>query len=438
MTKSIAAPILAAWLAVVTAVAVAGEPAASIAISDLTDLTAACDAATNEQGVHGGTQNRICRTSHGTYATFLGDGEAKTPVVHLIRIRDDRPERLATIPSTLHGSNGVHVVCDPDEEVFVLAPGVASVNRREHARLSAFHVDRRTGETTEPQAEVPFGRGINFGYSSTFLDRAGRSVYALYSGGDAPGYCGWFRFDMAEKRWASESVVAELNYRHCYNYGFPAGDGAVVIAERDILNETAGVLPTDTNRKIDARYVWDEIRLFHIPDLGRPEYSSVDVEAAVYDKPAGLYPNLQNNYGGDAFVDAQGRTHVFYVSIDNNHKEGRFNRHAVLDAERRVVSNELLPFQGAYAVRAAQSRSGRLYLIVMSYEQPAAVEVWGAVDAEPLRFEKLAEKRLSETVVPKYAGLAVSCPRNGSLQDDRVDCLFPSGRSYYHFRIELE
>ncbi|MDG3007919.1 hypothetical protein [Paludisphaera mucosa] len=432
--RTFGAAILWCWLSAV--VVHAEEPA--VVISDLVDLSAACDAGTSERGVHGGTQSRICRTSHGTYVAYLGEVAEKQAVIHLIRIRDGRPERLLTVPTALTGSDSVQVVCDADEEVYVVAPAVESVDGKERASLSARHVDRTSGAVVEYRASVPFGRGRNYGYSSVFVDAPGRKIGVVYGGGDAPGYLAWTRFELAEKRWATEMIVADLPFRHCYMYGFADGAGGLaLLAERDIRIETAGVAPTDPHRQGKADYVWDELRLFNIPDLGRPEHATVDVEVAVYDKEAGLYPTVQNNYGGDAYVDAQGRMHVLYMSTDNNHRPGSFNRHAILDAQRRLVRNELMSFQSSSTLRMFQSTAGRHYLVAMPYDQPALVQVWGAADAEGVRYELLAEKRLSDEVKPTYAGLALSCPRNGSIRDDHFDCLFPSGRSYYHFRIDL-
>jgi len=432
------AVVLAVWLSA----SVHAEQPAAVAVSDPVDLSAACGATTSEAGVHGGTQTRICRTSHGTYAAFLGKDAQDPAVIHLIRIRDGRPERLASIPTSISGANSVHVVCDAEQEVYVVAPGCDSADGKERAVLSAYHVDRATGATTEHRATVPFESGRSFGYGSAFLDAPGRAFYALFSGGDAPGHFAWVRFDLAEKRWAEKAVVADLAYRHCYNYGFADGRGGVaILSERDIKTETAGIAPTDPGRSSSgARYVWDELRLFKIPNLTQPAYEAVDVEKAVYDKQAGLYPSVQNNFGGDAYVDSRGRMHVLYRSNDNNRTKGGFNRHAVLaqDDRPRVVSNELLPFQEGSAIRMFQSTVGRLYIAAMPYNQPARVQVWGADDAEGLHYKLLVDKRLSKDVQPSYAGLVVSCPRNGSIQDDVVDCLFPSGRSYHHFRIRLK
>ena len=429
---AIAAFVLAPWLPATAA------RAQSVVVSDPVDLAAACGAPTNERGAHGGTQCRIVRTSHGAYAAFLGDGDGGG-VIHLIRIRGGRPERLASLPTGLAGSNGVHVACDADEEVYVVAPGVESAGGRERAVLSAYHVDRETGATTEARATAPFGRGGSYGYSSLFLDASRRSFYALYSGGDAPGYFAWSRFDPAARRWEPGPVVAELPFRHCYNYGFGLADGgAAIVSERDVRIETVGVSSADPGRDPGTKYVWDELRLFRIPDLTRPDFRAVDVEAAVYDKAARLYPNVQNNYGGDAFVDARGRLHVLYRSTDNNRTRGGFNRRAVLEADGRTLSNDLLPFQEPASMRMFQSTAGRHFLAVVPYARPARVQVWAAADADGLRYELLAERRLGDAIAPSYAGLAMSCPRNGSIRDDAVDCLLPSGHVYHHFSIRLE
>lgn len=245
----------------------------------------------------------------------------------------------------------------------------------------------------------------------------------------------WVRFDLAGKRWADKAVVAELAYRHYYSYGFANGpDGAVVLAERDVLIKTVGVTRTDPGRDPGTNYVWDELRAFQIPDLTRPDSRAVDVEAAVYDKPARLYPNVQNNFKGDTFVDAQGRMHVLYRSTDNNRTKGGFNRHAVLDADVRVVANELLAFQESASMRMFQSTAGRHYIVAMPYAQPVRIQVWAAGDADGLHYELLTEKRLGDEVKPSY-GLVLSCQRSGSILDDVVDALFPVGHDYHHFQI---
>jgi hypothetical protein len=291
---------------------------------------------------------------------------------------------------------------------------------------------------TEHRLAVPFGHGSSFGYSSVCIDTVGKTIYAVYSGGDAPGYFAWFGFDLRSKTWLPRATVSDLKYRHCYSYCFPDGRGGMaILAERDIENATAGISASDTNRKIDANYVWDELRLFHIGDLTSQKYSTVDVEAAVYNKKAGLYPNVQNNYRGDTYVDAQGSLHVLYMSDDNNGKQGNFLRRAVYDAQRTCIQNELLEFQGAYAMRMAQSTEGTHYIFAMPYDQTARVQLWQATDREGLHYQRLEERQLSATVKPTYSGLAISCPRNGSAQDNRIDCLFPVDHSYYYFSVSL-
>ena len=263
-----------------------------------------------------------------------------------------------------------------------------------------------------------------------------KRIAVLTSGGDAPGYFAWFTFDLVTMTWLPAGTVTDLEYRHCYNYCFTNGlGGMVILSERDVTNAAAGITKADTNRKINANYVWDELRLFDIGSLASPAYTAVDVEKAVYDKRAGLYPNVQNNYRGDTFIDAAGNLHVLYMSEDNNHKAGSFLRHAVFNARRALVHNELLEFQGDYMMRMAQSTDGVHYLIAMPYKEIARVQLWRATDAKGLHYKLLKEKRLDTKLAPTYAGLAVSCPRNGSRQDDVIDCLFPVNHHYYYFGV---
>ena len=412
---------------------------AEVKISDAVNLSAACDATASGAGAHGGTQSRICRTSHGTYVAYLGENPKQEAILHVLRIRDGRPTRLLTVPTVVVGSNGVHVVSDGHEEVYVIAAGSRFADGAERAVLTAYHIDRNTGAATEYSETVPFGKGSSFGYSSVSIDAARRDIHAIYSGGDAPGYFAWIRFDLARKRWATTAIVAELAYRHCYNYGFADGRGGMIIlSERDIKNASAGITPSDKGRKINAEYVWDELRLFYVGNIAKPDYKPVDVEPAVYDKTVGLYPTVQNNWKGDTYLDLQGRLHVLYMSDDNNHTPGSFNRHAIFDAQGNCIRNDRLQFQEACAMRMAQSVAGRHYIIAMPYERAACVQVWGATDADGASYVLLAEKKLSKEIKPSYAGLAASCPRNGSRQDNQIDCLFPANRDYYWFSIHLK
>lgn len=411
----------------------------SVVISDLLDLHAACGVVSCGRGTHGGTQSRICHTSHGAYASFLAEDKEGGTVFHLVRIREGSASLLHSVTTPLTGANSVHVLSDAQENVHVLAAGVVSVEGRERASLCIHHLDRETGTVTHHCAEIPFGHGTSFGYSSAGIDLAQRRIYAVYSGGDAPGYFAWFTFDLATMAWLPRPVVIDLQYRHCYNYCFADGRGGMIIlSERDIKNATAGITPADTNRKIDANYVWDELRLFLIRDLTLPAYTTVDVENAVYDKKAGLYPNVQNNSQGDAYMDTQGHLHVLYMSDDNNGVAGSFLRHAAYDRRFACVHNERLGFQGAHAMRMAQATCGRHYIIAMPYRETARVRIWGATDDQGLGYTLAGEKQFDTGLTPTYAGLAVSCPRNGSVRDDVIDCLFPVDHNYYYFSVTLK
>jgi hypothetical protein len=410
----------------------------SIAISSPIDLKSACQAASCGTGVHGGTQSRICHTSHGAYAAYLAEDNKGGMLFHVVRIREGKAALLKTASTALAGSNSVHVLCDAREEVYVVAPATVSVNGKERASLGLYHIDRKTDAVTDYHAEIPFEHGVSFGYSSACIDTVRNRVYAVYSGGDAPGYFAWFTFDLNTMAWLPAGTVIDLKYRHCYNYCFTDGRGGMaILSERDITNEAAGITKADTNRKINANYVWDELRLFYIDDLSAARYEAVDVEKAVYDKPAGLYPTVQNNYRGDTFVDVRGNLHVLYLSDDNNGVRGAVLRHAVYDARRILIRNEPLEFQGEYMMRMAQAIDGTHYIIAMPYKETARVEIWQATDADGRHYKLQMKSQLPLDVAPTYAGLAVSCPRNGSLRDNVIDCLFPVNQTYYYFSIAL-
>ena len=196
------------------------------------DLSAVCHAeSAADNGAHGCTQSHIRHTSHGAYVTYLGKNQTGGSVIHLIRIRNDRPALLATTPTAVPGSNGAHVMCDADEEVYVVAPAGKSVDGKEQALLEAYHVDRKTGAVTEYRLVVPFGHGSSFGYSSACIDPVEKTIYAVYSGGDAPGYFAWFSFDLRSRTWLSKAMVIDLKYRHCYSYCFTDGRGGSPIGQ---------------------------------------------------------------------------------------------------------------------------------------------------------------------------------------------------------------
>jgi len=419
--------------------AIASQPAAdTVLISALLDLRAACGAGSCDGGIHGGTQNRICHTSHGTYATYLGKDKDDHTVIHLVRIHEGKATLLHTMPTAVSGSNSAHVLCSADGEIYVLNGGSVLVNRNEHASMGVHHLNRKTGTIDDYPASIPFNGGNNFGYIAAAIDTVRGRIYAVYSGGDAPGYFAWLAFDLTSMKWMPTATVAKLGYRHCYNYCFAGGRGGMVIlSERDITTAAAGLAQAFADNKVQAKYVWDELRLFYINDLASPEYTAVDVEKAVYDIQARLYPTVQNNYQGDAYIDASGNLHVLYASSNNNGKAGTFLRHAVFNARQTCIYNDLLEFQGGYMMRMAQSTGGVHYIIAMPYKEAARVQIWRATDTAGLHYRLFKEHQFPTGAAPTYAGLAVSCPRGGSPQNNVIDCLFPVNHDYFCFRIVL-
>ncbi len=410
-----------------------------LVITPLVDLESECQARTNEQGMHGGTQSRVCRTSHGTYIAYIGPGEREgdRSVIHLVRVRHSIPTLLMTRETDVSSSNSVHVVCDADEHIYVLAPGSAMHDGVETMLLTAYHLDPKDDHIDEYAHRVPFGAGTSFGYSAVGLTANKQSAITLYSGGDAPGFFGWCYFDFATKAWSDHANVAEIPFRHCYNYCFPTEYGMMIVSERDVRAATLGIAPGDKRRKVDANYVWDELRVFRFGSGDANVYEAFDIESAVYDMEAHLFPTVSNNWRGDAFVDADKNLHVLYLSDDNNRQRGSFNRHKVFTETGELLATSDLPFQDASALRMVQTIDAETYILSIPYASQAKLSVWRVTRSTQLSYELVQELTLSEDLTPQYPGISISSPRNGSLQDNRVDCILPANGRYHYFQIQF-
>jgi hypothetical protein len=394
---------------------------------------------------HGGNQTRIVRASHGVYAAYI-DGQfadgwyssyalVKIQGVHATRLYGDK------FPG---GSSSPYVMADADGDIWSYVGGVyGDENRRETARLSVAHYNPKTGETTPYTQLLKYPENRSFGYSSAILDPAQRKIYAVFCGGDRPGYFSWSVFDLASHTWSGMNLV-EVPYRHCYLYGFGDGQGGLrLVAERDVTTEAAGIadaLKQYRNRKIDANYVWDELRLFTFPNLNAAAVGQVvAIETAAYDCAAGWYPNVKNNTGGDALVDRDGHLHVLYTRDDNG-RQGRCYRHAIYDARNTCLGNyelALSPKFGEYELRLYQSTSGAFYVVAAPVDRKvsAQVQIWKSVDSRGIVY-RLAHEHCFEGYATPYS-LIMSSTRNGSRIDNRVDCLLALQNHWYHFALDF-
>lgn len=425
-----------------------------IAVSNFQNLNLTSGEEPCGNGVHGGHQTRILHTSHGVYAAYIvntdeDENDVDANEFAIVRIENGTSTVLYKdfLPAD---SSSVNIFCDENEEVYVAAIPVDKYSNdaaEEHAWLYIYHLDRETGIVTGYNSILPFEKRVGYGYSMPCIDTANRKIYAIFSGGDAPGYFAWFIFDMDTMTWEPEAHSIEIDYRHCYTHVFADGNGGVFfVAARDITKQAAG------HPEIGfADYVWDDLCLFRIPDMYGTEYTQTNIASADYSE--GRYFYIANNGStGDTYLDAGGRLHVLYTIREytpGTYAEGgnvtlnSAKYHAVYEGNT-CIYNEPIKFTRQseidnYSIRMAQSVDGTLYILAMPTDEDGLfVELWRATDESGLSFELYGTRNVSDDSA--LSCIVLSTPRNNSIQDNRVDCLVTNndgGHAFLYFRLEL-
>lgn len=415
-------------------------------VSGLMDVCQSSGAMAGDNSGHGGNQARIVRTSHGTYAAYISIGDNKDFYsFSFVRIEDQKAV-LIYQDTFRSGSSSIHIMADANEDLWLYA-GASQWVGHEEVVVSLWHYDQKTQKVTPYKSLQQLPLGSSYGYSTPVMDVSRQKIYALFCGGDEKGYLIWLTFDL-KTRTFSPIRGTEIQYRHCYLYGFPSRNGGIrLVGERDITNEAAGIadaLKTYKNRKIDANYVWDELRLFIFPDMDSNLISqALTVQNAVYDFENGLYPTVKNSTGGDAFEDRDGNLHVLYTADDNGIK-GRFFHHAIFNAQNQCVFNQQVSFSkkyDEYEMRMYQSKNGTFYIAAVPVTSgvPAQVEIWKSTDKDGHNYE-MVHGRAFSTPAMSYStpySLILSSTRNGSVVDDIADCLLIINNNWYHFTINF-
>ena len=75
---------------------------------------------------------------------------------------------------------------------------------------------------------IPYAKiGVHgYGYYQPIVDTASGKVYALYAGGEVPGYLCWFIYDIATGQWEEKSYIVEIDHRNAYFHAYPDGKGS--------------------------------------------------------------------------------------------------------------------------------------------------------------------------------------------------------------------
>ncbi len=402
-----------------------------ITVSEAASLLKANDLRTNLNreeaypAYHGGQQMRVVHTERGTYTAFVTDFESQTGTGIFVVMKADN-EGCVTLLYTgeyypAGGTTPVNIGQDLNGDV-VVALGCGET-------LSVYVFDHDTDAMTEYTSPLVFastgdtrhGDGQAPGYQQTMFDFAGRKIYVFCFGGAGTGdfLLEWFTFDMESGRWTETSTYKWIEgvRRHCYAYPFPDGSGgAYIVAERDDL----GTLEKDYQG--DSKWLFDELRLFYIPDLTAPENITWTTIQEAYREHGheGDWSFATMGHSGGAFMDADGYLHVTYT-LGGGGIEYQY-RHAIYKGMECVYNEQLgfLDGNAGYNVfkpLLAQKTDGALYMIVFCANRLTDnVEIYRAEDP-------LGKTWTPVTVLSTGkdgTAYSMSSPRDGSTQDNVV------------------
>lgn len=446
-------------------------PTPSATVSEAIAICERAGITTGANGYHGGHQPRICHTDHGTYIAFVSYESGGKYYFYIVKTDADNNATVLYQDWCPYDAALVNVAADTNGDVYVATFPINKLNGGtipEKAWLALYRIDAETDKVTEYKKEQQMGAisANGFGYSQPVFDFENRKIYAMYNGGNKPGMLSWFTFDMNDMKWLDSNYTVQTDIlRHAYMYCFPDGNGGVVIvANRDIPVELVDLEfkpnrnPNKPPRPKYADYVWDQLDMIVIPDLTKESYSSIVIHEADYSRGSeGIAPNVTNNQLGDAFMDADGRLHILYTvrmlnyNLYNGDPDGIISeemRHAIYEGTK-CVYNEPINFAITdanmlkkinYAMRMAQSKSGNLYIFAVPMDNrsaPRQIEIYRATDALGTEFvrESITEFENIEDAIMSFS---ISCPRNGSVQDDVIDCmLFRGGDEIYTFKVKI-
>lgn len=374
---------------------------------------------------HGNHQTRNVHTSHGDYVTFItsttsnSKGE-KFDEFKVIRVNEDRSYEVVLTEYKIYDTSQVGLFVDNDENVWAVTIGDNKYRQNPETDAilaNAWMIDKETDDVTNYSTIALRKTTGGYGYSYFCFDEVMNKLYTVTASGDEPGEIAWLIFDLETKTWDNKLRVIETEYRNCYPYIYADGKGGMMILNQpDYKATTAGYPEVSDNygltqddiqsiegsyqssstgewKRPKADYVFDQLELYYIPDVYKEEAKMMVVAERDYTRVTGTqeqrytleyrakneYPNVQNNNGGDTFLDADGYLHVIYcvefylAAYNNNMRTDRYWYHDVIDVsnpDKMVkLSHSLINDDGkpesknSYSFRMYQTTDGNLYLI---------------------------------------------------------------------------
>ncbi|MBE6569025.1 MAG: hypothetical protein E7658_02250 [Ruminococcaceae bacterium] len=417
-----------------------------------------------EPACHGGQQMRICRTERGDYVAFVknwvdtdNSSVATRTEFYIAKITPDNEVALLYFDTLDPTASTVHLNIgqDTNGDIFVIATG--------NKTLATYILDAETDAVSTCRETPIFNSGYALGYSSAMFDFENRKIYAFCNGNPAKNtqesadyVMEWFVFDLESMRWNPEGVyhIFEKLGRHTFVFPFPDGNGgAYIVGERN--NYLAPLTDLIVSPVTNLR-TFDELRMFHIPDLTSSENITHTTIQEVYSERGqeGVWSIAANNQDGGVFVDADGYMHITYLfhkydlggncpDLDPDYQY----RHAIYDGMECIFNEQIempveMPAEDParqYRPQIRQDTDGTLYMIIFG-ERVIPMEIYIYKANDPLGKTWTLMNTHTFDDVSSFSS-SISAPRNGSLQDDVLSCFFytrdPSPRTVYTFHISL-
>ncbi|MBR0303018.1 MAG: hypothetical protein IJQ80_04140, partial [Clostridia bacterium] len=412
---------------------------------------------------HSNHEIKLVETPYGTFMVhhtvgedgnynYEGGGQSS-----VFRIYDDGTSKKiytydctshTTKPQIMYGDDGLvyFVQADDSEGTTTAHISLGYFDPSQPKSDGTYNITYNRYTMAYPGGADPSGGG--YGYSVPVLDPVSGCIYIFYCGGrDDPGfYLTWFRYNYRQHKWKDgDNAVFYDDYRHCYLYGYPDGEGGVyIVAERACLNECLGI----QNEVYGADYTWDQINMFHVKNNGNAT-SQIVIPADYTQRARHMYPGC-NNAKSDVFMTSDKKLHVLWTC--GMHAQyihtgiSNYIQHCIYDAsvagaEPQLIYSEPICFASPdnyYSMRMVENTSGHLFIIAMPGDKDARCEVWRATDALGTKFELKACRNFSTKTKLATAMLAGN-NRNNSIVDNTVSCAYPleSGEKYMFFTVTL-
>jgi len=368
----------------------------------------------------GGHQPRIVRTSRGeVFTAYMVTGDAVDTNRWHVDLRT--PSGWTTVGEGLAGREPVHLVRGPDDTLYLVAwPGLPRLWTSTGSGTSM----------TFTESEIPGGwvprTGSSTPYMGSGISAAG-DLCLFESDGEAPGRFLYACRAAGEDSWQSQAV--DIDYRHCYTFVYPQGDGSLTwVSSRDVLWTSLGYTPPS-----DAfSYVFNAVTTWSAPSV-----TDIPTGLLVREQPQTVPGEYVMAYQRDSLIDTVGRLHVLYELVRDTTYE---MRHAVVIDGAIAQDVLIVPSiptgwtDGYY--RLLEDSTGRLYWL---YGRDTDVFLYPAANEDGTALDDPIPLDLGGHGVT-YSGIHVAAPRGGTPPSDYVEAAFPSGDNgnlWVYFRLRL-